>query len=139
MQPNRLKLFRETYDYTQEKVATHLGIAQNTYSKIELGQIKLSVDHAKKLAILYEVTIGDILSQESNVVNFQTGSTNNGSANGYVQNLHSTEKVVLDQMLALKDQIISSKEQTIGELQNEITFLKKQNEQLLSMVGKTGK
>ena len=44
----KIKKIRESKNYTQEYMSNKLNISQNTYSKIESGGIKLTVDRLKK-------------------------------------------------------------------------------------------
>ncbi|WP_121810224.1 helix-turn-helix domain-containing protein [Mucilaginibacter kameinonensis] len=41
----RIRTIRESKNYSQYYVAYKLNISQNTFSKIELGHVKLTVDH----------------------------------------------------------------------------------------------
>lgn len=46
----RLKLFRNTLGYTQEEMASIMGIKRNTYSLIEHGERTLTNRHIESLA-----------------------------------------------------------------------------------------
>ena len=58
---SKIKLLREIHNYTQEYVADTLEISQNTYSLIEKGETKLTVDRLEKLAKLYNMDIVDLI------------------------------------------------------------------------------
>ena len=49
----RLRDMREDNDLTQQVLADHLHIKQNTYSQYENGQLQLPVDMLIKLAAYY--------------------------------------------------------------------------------------
>lgn len=57
---NKIRLRRETMNYTQAYVAGKLGISQNAYSKIESGHTNFTVKR------LYEI----VYVLESNVLDF---------------------------------------------------------------------
>lgn len=57
----KLKLLREVHNYTQEYVASALDISQNTYSLIEKGETKITVDRLEKLAKLYQMDLVDLI------------------------------------------------------------------------------
>lgn len=53
---NKLKEIRLKNNYTQEYVASELGITQKAYSKLENGQTCLSQDKIMKLVKVYNVS-----------------------------------------------------------------------------------
>ncbi|MFL9483807.1 helix-turn-helix transcriptional regulator [Chitinophagaceae bacterium LWZ2-11] len=58
---SKLKLLREVHNYTQEYVAGVLDISQNTYSLIEKGESKITIDRLDKLAHLYKMDVTDLI------------------------------------------------------------------------------
>jgi transcriptional regulator with XRE-family HTH domain len=58
---SKIKVLREVHNYTQEYVASVLEISQNTYSLIEKGETKLTVDRLEKLAQLYKMDLPDLI------------------------------------------------------------------------------
>lgn len=60
--PNKLRTLREIYGYKQDFVGKYLGISQTGYSKIEIGEVDLTIKHLQKLAELYHTTPQHILS-----------------------------------------------------------------------------
>ena len=72
---NKLRLLREVHNYTQEYVAGFLDISQNTYSLIEKGETKLTIDRIAKLAELYKMDVVDLIqSNEQTYINTITHS-----------------------------------------------------------------
>lgn len=51
---------RKQARYSQEAVASYLGISRPTYAKMENNPGIVTVEDAKKLADLFEVTVADI-------------------------------------------------------------------------------
>ena len=57
----RLKDLRIDNDYLQKDIAKYLGITQQYYSRYELGQFTIPIEHIIKLAKLYNVSIDYIV------------------------------------------------------------------------------
>lgn len=57
----RLRDIREDADVTQQTLATHLHIRQNTYSQYENGQRQLPVDILIRLALFFNTSTDYIL------------------------------------------------------------------------------
>ena len=58
---SRIKILREIHNYTQEYVANTLGISQNTYSLLEKGETKLTIERLEQLANLYNLDLIDMI------------------------------------------------------------------------------
>jgi transcriptional regulator with XRE-family HTH domain len=59
-----IRKIREYRNYTQEYLAAKLRISQNAYSKIELGQTRITVDRLLRVADILEVDPVAILNCE---------------------------------------------------------------------------
>jgi len=57
----KLKELRKVYGYTQDYVASSLGIVRQTYSHYENGKRKPSPDVLFKLAGLYNISVDDLM------------------------------------------------------------------------------
>lgn len=64
---NKLRTLREIQGYKQDFVGKHLGISQTGYSKIENGEVDLSVKHLQKLAELYQISPEHLLGWDGKV------------------------------------------------------------------------
>lgn len=120
---SNLKVLREVNNYTQEYVATKIGVDQSTYSKLERNPKSLKADQAEKLAQLYDVTLTDILAGGVSI-----SFSNNTIDKGYIHN-HYEESI---------DKIVAAKDSEIKSLKEEIDYLREQNKKLLDLVGKKG-
>lgn len=60
-----IKEARENARYTQEQAAERLGMSRPTYSKIEKNPDVASIEDAKKIAALFEVSVEDIFFGEN--------------------------------------------------------------------------
>ncbi len=57
----RIRTIRESKNYSQYYVAYKLNISQNTFSKIELGHVKLTVDRFLQIARVLDVSPTELL------------------------------------------------------------------------------
>jgi len=64
MYGKKLKELRKIENWTQEEVAKKLGVSKQTYSHYENEQRRPSLDTIRQLAVVYQVNIDDIFSQE---------------------------------------------------------------------------
>ncbi len=116
----KIKKIRESKNYTQEYMSNKLNISQNTYSKIETGGIKLTVDRLKQISDVLDVSIEDIMSNETQAFNFH--NSNIDKFYGYIETLHEDNKEL--------------QQTTIKLLNEQITYLKSENEKLLKIISK---
>jgi transcriptional regulator with XRE-family HTH domain len=115
-----MRILRESRGYSQEYVGSVLGIEQNTYSKLESGQIRLTVDRISKLAKLYEVNPDLLISSGLPIVNYNNGKFSKGIVN--TESYHSQHsKEFYEQILLLKEQLIEEKEKQILILKEELS------------------
>ena len=121
MYGDKIRMIRELRGFSQEDVADALGIKQNSYSKIETNQTKLTAEMLQKIAIHFGVSPVDIISQQPAIVNFQA---NQGTqqAFGYIETFISSQKEVVEASLFSMDK--------------EINRLTKQIEDLMKLLGK---
>jgi transcriptional regulator with XRE-family HTH domain len=113
---DRIKKIREGKNYTQEYVAGKLSISQNTYSKLEGGNIKLTTDRLKEIAEILQVPIEELLTGETQTYNFNNSHIE--KFYGYIENLQEDNK------------------ENLRVLHEQIAYLQKENERLLTMVEK---
>ncbi|SEM77547.1 Helix-turn-helix [Mucilaginibacter gossypiicola] len=57
----RIRTIRESKNFSQYYVAYKLNISQNTFSKIELGHVKLTVDRFLQIARVLDVSPTELL------------------------------------------------------------------------------
>ncbi|MDN3582992.1 helix-turn-helix domain-containing protein [Mucilaginibacter flavus] len=80
----KIRTIREAKNYSQFYVAYKLNISQNTFSKIELGYVKLTVARLIEIARILEISVPDLLNEnllllqpELAVINQTTTINNN--------------------------------------------------------------
>lgn len=108
-------MVRELRQLSQENVAARLGIAQNTYSKYENNQSKISAEMLVKIAEIFEVSPMDLLSPGPAIVNFQPNQGTQQSI-AHADNVITNEKELYLQMLAAKDAEIARMQKNIDRL-----------------------
>jgi transcriptional regulator with XRE-family HTH domain len=121
MYGEKIRMIRELRNYSQEYVAEQLGIKQNSYSKIERNETKLTAEMLQKISTLFGVSPIDIISSQPAIVNFQPNQGTQQSF-GYIETFVASQKEIYDKMIAGKDA--------------EIDRLTKQVEELMKLVGK---
>ncbi len=116
MYGQKIRMIRELRGFSQEHVATMLGLTQASYSRIETNQTKLSTEMLERLAKEFGVTPADIMSTEPTVINFY--GTNHGAqcTFGTVGYFDGTHKEIYEKLLASKDEEIARMQRTIDTL-----------------------
>ena len=73
-----LKKIRKQYKMTQEDVAKFLGISRSGYTYYETGKTVPSVEMLKKLAVMYDTTIDNVVGmpQKNSVTGKAVGESN---------------------------------------------------------------
>lgn len=100
----KIKQLREQKNYTQDYVAEKLGVSQNAYSRLENGQIKLSVEKAEKLSTILEAPIWDIIGSEA--PNFHISQNQKVAYNFYEYQKEIFESTIQ----VLREEIAASRE-----------------------------
>jgi transcriptional regulator with XRE-family HTH domain len=111
----KIRMIRELRGWSQENIAAKLGIAQNSYSKIETNQTKLSAEMMSKIADVLEVSPLDIITNQPAIINFQPNQGTQQSF-GYIENYINSQKEVYEKMLAAKDEEIGRMQKIIDSL-----------------------
>lgn len=127
-----MRILRESRDYSQEYVANILNINQKTYSNLESGKSKLTLERIQQLAEFYHVKPDYFLSEELPIINYNTGNYSRSivAARIYNENKDAPDK--------LYERIIDEKDIQIKFLINELEALKKEKNELLSLVKNLG-
>lgn len=129
-----MRILRESNDYSQEYVADVLDIAQKTYSNIESGKSKLTVDRIQQLADLYHVKPDYFLAEELPVINFNNTGPKSNSNSGYIHTYINEKSfdVFYERLLLEKDLQLKEKESQISLLKEMIEILKSKIDNLIS-------
>ncbi|MCA9407115.1 MAG: DUF4065 domain-containing protein [Candidatus Omnitrophica bacterium] len=63
----RIRELRGQYGFNQEKVAKHLGIKRTSFSQIEIGERKISVEEIAKLSKLFNIPTDSLLDLNAEI------------------------------------------------------------------------
>lgn len=113
----KIRIFREAYQLSQEDMAGKLNMSIGGYAKIERGQTKLYIDKLQKIAQIFNINAQDLLDDNQNEIYICIGDNSNHINNKYINDV-SYEVEKLNLMLQFKDEIIACQ-------QSEIDILKK--------------
>ncbi len=75
---NKLRTLREVNGYKQDYVGNYLGLTQTGYSRIENGEVDLSVKYLQKLAELYKLTPEQLLGWDGKISIGNVSHNHNG-------------------------------------------------------------
>jgi transcriptional regulator with XRE-family HTH domain len=128
MYGEKIRVIRELRGFSQEHMASELGIAQNTYSKIETNSSKLTAEMLQKVAEVLGVSPVDILSNQPTIVNFEPNQGTQGIA--HIENFYSYQREFVEKMVASKDS-------EIAHLKEIIDSLIKDKERLMDLLKKS--
>jgi len=113
----RIRKYREALDYSQEFMASKLGISQPAFAKIENGTTKVNIEKLLNIAKILNVEPYKLL-EDSKTIN----QINNDYAYGFVENLYQDNKETTQKLL--------------NQLESENKRLCIENERLLKLVVK---
>jgi transcriptional regulator with XRE-family HTH domain len=76
---SKIKKLRELKNFTQDFMASSLGISQGAYSRLELGESEITYGRLEKISEILEIKPEDIITfNESMVFNVMHNQTGNG-------------------------------------------------------------
>ncbi|GMX58759.1 MAG: hypothetical protein MCSN_4130 [Candidatus Microsyncoccus archaeolyticus] len=77
MLSNFIKQLREKNNFSQEYMASKIGISRPTYAQIELGKRDLTVIEAKIISDIFGMSLNDFLQEKKLLVDFQIKKSKN--------------------------------------------------------------
>jgi transcriptional regulator with XRE-family HTH domain len=105
---NKIRKIREIKGFSQEYLASKIGISQRAYSKLEANQIKIDWDRITLIAEILDVDPIDMLTFDDNLI------FNNCNQSGKFEQFINQ----------IPDKLIEQYEKRIEALEREIYFLK---------------
>jgi transcriptional regulator with XRE-family HTH domain len=122
-----VKFWRETRNYTEEYMASQLGISQSAYSKIEKGKIKIDAERLFRLCTILSVSVDELSPHANNLPNHVNGVTfsNHGAGKETADaTVSKTEREFYEKLISEKDKLISEKQETISLLKEMLNYFK---------------
>ena len=119
----KIKKIRELRNFTQEFVASQMGITQESYSKIEANKTNLSVDRLEKLAEIFSIDVHDLLKFDDQYIFNHSFQNQKESSNFFGTNDNGKEDKKLYDLIVL-------------QLQSENKMLKEEIEFLRTLIQK---
>jgi transcriptional regulator with XRE-family HTH domain len=116
----RIKKLREAKNLTQEFMANNLKISQNSYSRIETENTKLTTEHLSEIATILEVPAELIISNEA-----PSYTINNQNVDKYythIENLYEDQKEM--------------HQTSIKILEDQLKHYQQENKRLMGLVEK---
>jgi transcriptional regulator with XRE-family HTH domain len=111
----KIKKIRELKNFTQEHVASEIGITQGAYSKIENGDTDLTINKLEQIATVLEMLPEDILTFNDKQIIFNVSHNQNATG------------------VLIKNQISKNEKKSF---EDHIQSLKEENSYLKSTINK---
>ena len=112
----RLKQIRLKKNFSQEYVASKIGLSQKAYSKIENNETRLNVETLLLLSEVLETPIAEFFTNSKNPILNDFSSARTGDNVIYKQEADKKMEELFEKLLAAKDEIIRSKVEEINSL-----------------------
>jgi transcriptional regulator with XRE-family HTH domain len=110
---DNIKKLRELKSITRDKIASDLGMSVSNYSKIERGEIDLTISRVQEIADVIGVDFSQILS-------FDASQIFNISNNNLVQGVGAKAASISFHGDEYKDKYIKLLEEEVTRLKNEL-------------------
>ncbi|WP_273383327.1 helix-turn-helix domain-containing protein [Actinobacillus porcinus] len=120
---DKIRLFREDHQLSQEEMATKLSMSTKGYAKIERGETRVNFERLEQILDVLNADIYELLNYGENGKIYISAGDNNSNTNSNIF-LGNGDVEKLNLMLAHKDEIIKLKDDVIDSLRNEIRLLK---------------
>lgn len=123
-----IKKHRELKGLRQQDLADKLNINLRSYQNLENGSTKLDLERLEQIAAVLETPMEELLRQDGVFIHQEIKEAGSGTGPGNIYH-QGIEKDVLDKLL-------TSKDNEIERLLDEVKYLKEKIDQLLELVGK---
>lgn len=124
----KVRLFRELNQWSQEEMAERMNMSVAGYAKIERGETNISLHKLKQIASVLQIDLLDLVSTHDSGVILVGGENNqNHFRNNYYGNQAAeleVEKLNLE--LKHKDELLKQRENELETLRDIVNLLKQQ-------------
>ncbi len=121
---DKIRLVRETKNWSQEEMAGKLSMSTNGYAKIERGETRLNIPKLEQIANLFDMDLIELLSVSDKSVICLINENSEHSNNYYggsQELIAELEKLKLS--LLYKDELLSQKDDEIAVLKTLVETL----------------
>lgn len=121
----KIRMVRETKNWSQEEMAVKLAMSTNGYAKIERGETHLSLRKLEQIAKVFDMDLIELLSvsNKSVVCLISENSTHSSNYYGASQEM-SAEIEKLQLLVAHKDELLCQQQREIATLQSLVDLLR---------------
>lgn len=126
----KIKLLRESRQWTQEEMAQKLSMTTKGYAKIERGETISNLPRVEQIAEVFNMDICELLAygEEGKIY---INNTDNNLTNSFISLGNGTEEIQrLQLMLTHKDELLAHKDDIIETQKRELALLREMIEKL---------
>lgn len=116
----KIRKIRSLRGFSQDYMAQQLDMSQNNYSRIELGDVKITTDTLESIAKIFDLKPEDVLTFDEKYI-FNNHSHDTSTANIYNANfgMGDKERDLYEKLLKEKDATIAILESALKDLKNK--------------------
>ncbi len=126
----KIKLLRESRQWTQEEMAQKLSMTTKGYAKIERGETISNLPRVEQIAEVFNMDICELLAygEEGKIY---INNTDNNLTNSFISLGNGSEEIQrLQLMLTHKDELLAHKDDIIETQKRELALLREMIEKL---------
>lgn len=123
---DKIRLYRELNQWSQEEMATQLHMSKNGYAKIEQGKTRLNTDRLKQIAHIFGVSVTELISP-SNLIVFGDGNYHNNVNSYNGETVLTAENEKLNLIIKHQEEIIKRQQAQIDTLESLVKALQDKN------------
>lgn len=121
----KIRQLREEKKWSQEELATQLGLSTNGYAKIERGETRLTLPRLEQLAEIFEISILDLIQTDIKHLDYQIGNQSHINHGRDFTIYGTTEHKDLIQEIEKLKLIIQHQEQLLNQQARELKMAHK--------------
>lgn len=121
----KIRLVRETHNWSQEEMADKLSMSTNGYAKIERGETQMNIPKLEKIAKIFDMDLVELLSVSDKSVVYQVNENSTHSSNYYGSSQELTAEIEkLKLALVHKDELLAQQAREMDTLQALVDALR---------------
>lgn len=120
----KIRQLREEKKWSQEELATQLGLSTNGYAKIERGETRLTLPRLEQLAEIFEISILDLIQADIKHIDYKIGNNHINHSSDFTIYGAAEHKDLIQEIEKLK-LIIQHQEQLLNQQARELKMAHK--------------